>query len=407
MALHFFREKIGEKNMKKRTIKELNEMLSEKGKSIRVVSETYDNKVVICHCLKCNQTYKRDRKGLYAKYAGCPVCKGVLVIKGYNDFLSKAPHLKKYLVNEEDGYTHTYSSTNKIKVKCPDCGTQREMIIWNLFKRGFSCPCDGKLNYGRVLKGVNDIATKEPWIADYLVDKSLAEKYCPHSTKYVDFKCPDCGTVIKRKIMHIHRNGFCCPQCSDGVSFPNKFGRFFIKQTPAENIEFEFKREWTNKRYFDIYFEYKGQRYFIEMDSGIHFKNAYFKTYEQVKENDDYKDELARKHGIKMIRIKCGNSEPEYIIENIKKSVLSEIFDLNKIDWGNCERHAMSSLIIDVCKEYNRNKLLMQEIAKKYDLCYNTVCNYISKGKRLGLCRNDISSQMRARIIKDKRIEIA
>lgn len=388
--------------MKKKSVAELNKMLQEKRKSIQVVSESpNDRKMVICRCAKCNQIYERDRKGLFSKYSGCKVCKVLLVIKGYNDLLTLAPHLKKYLVNVEDGYSYTHSSEKEIETVCPDCGHTRKIMISNLYKRGFSCPCKGGFSFA--VDGINDIATQSPWMVKYFVDKGITHKHTPFSKRVAKFKCPDCGTVIERKIINVRKNGFSCPKCGDGLSFPNKFGRFFITQTKAENIEFEFKREWTHGKFFDIYFEYKGKKYFIEMDSNIHFKDAFYTTYEEQKRNDEYKDNIAIEHGIEVIRIKCGESKVEDIIENIKKSILSEIFDLNIIDWKYCELRSRKSIFFEICMDYNRGDMFIREIAEKRLVCYKTACIYIQRGKRLGLCDCRRSTQSRAMMIKQQR----
>ena len=128
---------------------------------------------------------------------------------------------------------------------------ERYMIIGNLYKRNFSCPC-GYGNYsGHTISGINDVANTDEWMIKYFVDKSIASKYSACSNFKTDFMCPNCKTIINRRIFDIKRHGFCCPICSDGVSYPNKFGRSFIQQTPAENIEFEYIRDWTED--FSIY----------------------------------------------------------------------------------------------------------------------------------------------------------
>ena len=52
----------------------------------------------------------------------CPICSNHRVLLGYNDMWTTAPELAKYLENEEDGYTHTRESNQKLKWKCPVCG---------------------------------------------------------------------------------------------------------------------------------------------------------------------------------------------------------------------------------------------------------------------------------------------
>lgn len=109
-----------------------------------------------------NKKYKKDKNGRNFKYynylcnrctwnegwieesnllkgIGCGCCHGRITIKGINDITTTNPEMVKYFVNIEDAHTHTYSSNQKVLMKCPDCGAEKEMIISNLFKRGFVC----------------------------------------------------------------------------------------------------------------------------------------------------------------------------------------------------------------------------------------------------------------------------
>lgn len=379
--------------MHRLTVDEINQKFEQKGKTVRVLYEV-DSDTLMCKCLKCNQEFKKPRKNMSAKFDGCPVCKNFVVVKGYNDIATKAPWMIEYLANKEDAYNYCPTSERKVLIKCPHCNNERPMVLRNLFIRGFSCPCT-KERFGHIITGINDVATKAPWMLEYFVDKSLAYKYGISSHKYADFKCPECGTIINRKIMHIHRNGFCCPVCSDGVSYPNKFVRAFIKQTNANKIDFEFRRDWTDNRFFDIYFELDEKKYFIEVDGGIHFKDFRYRTLEDQQQNDEYKNKIAKEHNIIMIRIDCRESKKDYIINSINNSILKDLFDLNKIDWDLCETKAQHSLMIEICNEYNKDELLEKEIAELYSMCTATISDYIKRGKEIGLCNSDETGYQR------------
>lgn len=387
--------------MRRLTNDELNKKLKERGKHLKVIQDCEDKNYVICRCTVCKQTFKQFRKNLFSRYAGCPVCKGYYIIRGFNDIATTNQWMMKYFVDENVGYTHVAASEDKVLVKCPYCGSQRKMIIGNLYKRGFSCPC--KKNFGCAITGINDVATRAPWMISYFVDSKNAYTCGCHSTKEFDFKCPNCKTIITRKVVHVYRNGFCCPVCSDGVSYPNKLLRFFLMNSNARNIEFEYIRDWTETRFYDAYFELNDTPYLVEMDSGLHFKSVYGKSLQVIKSNDAYKDILAKKKGIQLIRVQFTNSNLEEILESMKKTILAELFDLNSFDWNGIDKAATNSLVVKICEEYNKNELLQIEIANKYGINKKTVCEYISKGKKIGLCNIDLSSQKRAQIIKRNR----
>lgn len=70
--------------------------------------------------------------------AGCDTNQ---VIVGLNDLATTHPQMVKYLADTEDAKRIKASSNHHIKVKCPRCGFQREMLPYNLIKREFFCPC--------------------------------------------------------------------------------------------------------------------------------------------------------------------------------------------------------------------------------------------------------------------------
>lgn len=82
------------------------------------------------------------------KGKGCSCCIGKTVVKGINDISTIAPWMMKYFVNPEDAHRHTSKSGKKIKVKCPDCGSEKYIKVNVLYKCGFSCPkCGDGFSY--------------------------------------------------------------------------------------------------------------------------------------------------------------------------------------------------------------------------------------------------------------------
>jgi len=58
------------------------------------------------------------------------------------------PHLIKYLVDKKDAYRYSAGSGKYVLAKCLDCGYEKEIIINNLKKFGFSCKkCSDHISY--------------------------------------------------------------------------------------------------------------------------------------------------------------------------------------------------------------------------------------------------------------------
>ena len=100
-------------------------------------------------CNKCpNEDWIEESNLLHGH--GCNVCctYSQKVLKDYNDLATTHPELIKYLANKEDAFNCTRGSTSKIKVKCPDCNTVREISINKLASRGFYCTkCSDGISY--------------------------------------------------------------------------------------------------------------------------------------------------------------------------------------------------------------------------------------------------------------------
>ena len=281
------------------------------------------------------------------------------------------------------------NSKTKIKCKCLVCGFDD----WNAnpcdLLHGCGCPvCANKL----IVAGINDIATLRPEYIKYFANPEDAKKFSVYSNKEAIFKCPDCGSLRKLKISDVTRYKFVCNVCGDKISYPNKFGRSLLKQLPISSFKTEWKPKWANPYCYDNYFEYNGKSYILEMDGMWHFIDNKMsgKTYEQSKEIDDYKDKLALEHNIIIIRIDSRYSEKEYIIKQIKNSLLSTIFNLNNIDWEKCEKEANRSITIEVCKYYKENKCTLKELEKIFNIGAYSIRRMLIVGNKNGWCNYSI-----------------
>lgn len=273
----------------------------------------------------------------------------------------------------------------RIEVIFNNCG-HRCFAIPNSLLNGRGCPvCHGSV----VIEGVNDLATTRPDLVQYLVNKEDANTHTRSSNEKALCICPNCKTQKELSLNDLDRRGFSCQICSDGVSYPNKFGRSFLKQLPVKNLKPEYQPKWATPYRYDNYFEYNDKRYILEMDGGFHGMDNGLSgvSAEESIFIDNLKDKLAKEHNIEVIRIECVESNGEYIRNNILSSKLSHIFDLSIIDWNKCEIDANRSLLLDVCNFYNTSEDKRCEyIAEQLDSTIPSVYRYLIKGTELGLC---------------------
>lgn len=128
---------------------------------------------------------------------------------------------------------------------------------------------------------------------------------------------------------------------------------------------------------------------FIEMDGEFHNRDNKMngQTKEYNKSIDEYKDGLAKKYNIEVIRIECIKSDLEYIKNNILNSRLIKIFNLNNIDWHKVEKFALSNLVKIACEYKNKNTdLTTTEIGKMMNLDSGTIKRYLIKANKIEWC---------------------
>src|ERR1035437_4433913 len=140
------------------------------------------------------------------------------------------------IINPEIEILGQYVLANKsIEVKCSNCSGIWSPIANSLFVgQGcpYCCPTPRK-----VVIGLNDMWTTNSELAQLLLNSDDGYKYTKSSSIKINWKCPECGNIIKNNAPHkINRYGLSCNRCSDGISYPEKFMSSLLFQL---GIDFE------------------------------------------------------------------------------------------------------------------------------------------------------------------------
>lgn len=119
----------------------IGQCFKDNNRNLTIIGEEYkknkkNNKIksYSYHCNICNWD-----KGLITKWDllrgnGCSCCRGLTVVKNINSIYTTNPELVEYFVNINDTYVNTIGSHNKVLCKCLDCGTEKEIAIYNLHR---------------------------------------------------------------------------------------------------------------------------------------------------------------------------------------------------------------------------------------------------------------------------------
>lgn len=338
-----------------------------------------------------------------------------------NAMLKVNPHLWvewdfKANEGEFDAWKMTKGSDKKAQWMCKDCYEPFSQKISNRTKCQ-GCPSCGKKRSGdKVVKGVNDIHTTNEYLSKRLANYEDGFKYKQFSAKRVDFKCLDCGEIIKNKqICNIANRGLFCPICSDNISYPEKVMYNLLK---VLNIDFvkELSKstfKWVENKRYDYYIpslncivEVHGCQHYVKQKRG--------RTLEQERENDRTKRELALLNGISYyVELDCRESNINYIKESILNSELSKLLDISNVDWTDLGVQSEKSLKIKVCNLWN-DGLAVIEIANTMTLHKKVISKYLIQGKEMGLCdyteeearkRGDNYGKREIRAVRDKLIK--
>lgn len=294
------------------------------------------------------------------------------------------------------------SKTKGYQYKCLICNNIDVISEYNLNNKNGCNVCAGR----KVLIGYNDIATTNPEYVKYFVDINDTYIYSKGVNKKVKMKCPDCGYIKNMLINGLNNNGFSCPKCGDGVSYPEKFMYNVLDQLSfkfekeiifdwSKNIN-HFNKKLSGNKIYDFYIplfnciiEVHGLQHYEEF-----VRNNKSRILLEEQENDRIKEQIAIQNGVEYyVIIDCRKSGLEYIRNNILNSRLANLFDLSKIDWLKCHQFACNNLVKVMCTLWNSGKTL-KELSCVFKLGRSTVRKYLKQGTNLEWCNYNAKKEM-------------
>ena len=354
--------------------------------------------------LKCNKDNHIWEASLYAIMngkSGCPRCGGVST-KNLDDYISEFSNKNFDVLDFEiKKIGKTKKDVIYLKLKCKEDSNIWFSALGNV-RKGHGCPkCDS--NRKRILSCIpngNSISEIRPDLVKYLKNKDDAHSYTFSSGRKIELICPDCGSEKSMATYSLHKMGFSCSICSDNISMPEKFCTNLLNEL---GIKFEYQKrfDWSNGKIYDFYIP--SLNMIIETHGGFHYRSTKFSNHIDVQNNDTEKKNIAIKNGInEYITINCCESRFNILNDNFKKS-LSDIFNLNSVDFGKIWELSQKSEMFKYWDLWNSNNNIksLSELSNELMIDRHKLANYLKIGNKIGKCKynpNTVSYSTKERL---------
>lgn len=335
---------------------------------------------------KCGNIFERNFYNLInQKSYYCQDCSSKMKSNNmtltHEEYLNRLKEKNIITILPVDNYI---SAKKKILHKCSVCGYEWNVSPSNILS-GYGCPvCNG----GHCVTGKTDLETTHLDIALILKNKDEAKLYSANSNKVLEFICPECGAILKKRPSDIKKRGIRCRICGDGISIPNKFMEQIllsleINYTPEKIFD------WSNNKKYDFYLE--DYNTVIEVMGIQHYKDTQIgnRSFEEEQNNDITKRNLAISNGIsRYYAIDFRYTDLDYMKNSfIRSDLLKDLnLEFNYIDYVECWKKSFSSKMIQSINMWNHGKST-SEIAGELKISVKTAIDYLNRGDKAGLCK--------------------
>jgi hypothetical protein len=358
-------------------------------KNIEILGQYVNaNTNIMCRCKIDGHEWSASPKVL-SRGGGCPVCGfqkiGQALRKTHDKYVEEVSRLHPTL-RVIGTY---YKDGEDVLHKCSICSSEW-LCVPSRILQGQGCPvCSGR-RIGGPPEYYNSIwASKHrDFFSKYMTEEQM-KSIMPYSTKTITVICPDCGRLKNIKPDQVtSSHTIRCP-CGDGMSYPNKFMFNLLEQLKIDFIP-EYTDVWSERCRYDDFIP--NIKCIIENHGRQHYEEVAFteRTLTEEKTNDEKKMELALANGVqKYIIIDCRHANANWIKKSIMNSDLPRIlgFSETDINWDQCDIFAHKNLAKEICEYYKaHSNMLIQDIAKHFNLSRSTIRKYLAIGNKYGWC---------------------
>ncbi|QKE56238.1 helix-turn-helix DNA binding protein [Staphylococcus phage Metroid] len=210
----------------------------------------------------------------------------------------------------------------------------------------------------------------------FIVNNDKAKTVTRNSPKFLDFMCPECKRIKSMRVYHLVNNGFSCPVCSTGISYPE---RFMLHYLQVKSIPHEYQVKLTNSsRRVDFKVSIDGIDYMLETHGRAHYDET-LDWYKDTVKSDVFKRHYCKENKIPLLELDCRESDFNYIKRQINSNtVLPSISNIEEKEISqllSSSKKYPTNLII----EDNKKGLNLKQISDKYNLTPRIVQGILNK----------------------------
>lgn len=178
--------------------------------------------------------------------------------------------------------------------------------------RGYGCAyTSGK----RVCEENSLYSVKE--IRNNLINIDESKKITKGSSKKILIKCENCNSTTDMAPCVLVSRSYCCVNCSQGTSYPEKFFNSYLKEFKI-NHNYQVKFDDFEGRIFDYQVKINGKEFLIETHGQQHYNKDSI-WYERTYDSDIEKRKYCKENNIRLIELDCRKSTFEFIKNSINK----------------------------------------------------------------------------------------
>lgn len=269
----------------------------------------------------------------------------------------------------------------------PDDKNDYEMTEDSL-KRGYGC---AYTSGNRIIEETSLYSIKH--LRPYFVDIKQAKTTARNSHKSILFRCR-CGTEKKMTVSDLVKQGFTCPICSKGTSYPERYMSAYltVKNIPHET---QVIYEDLSDRRFDFRIKLNGVPFLLEVHGAQHFltEDKGYHKVETIQESDNIKRNYAKGNNINYIELDCSKSSFEFIRKMIELNEHLPNIEDSEIDaMLEIMEHNSKYPVKEIVDMYTVGRKTTYQIAEIVGKSYATINEILRK--------NNIELRSNAKLIR-------